>query len=153
MCDHYLPKLLKSVRSLSTEQLWHKESEHLNSVGGIVLHICEHIKRNAQLYKGSSVSYQQGIEEFFPQEKMSPEELASEIERIFMDWKTAITEYCQQPEFEIDLHRLYHLIEHVSYHIGQVVDRVKRLTQISFQFCQNGLNEQQLRELVERSKE
>jgi hypothetical protein len=153
MVDHYLPKLLQSVQALTAEQLWLKESEHLNSVGGIVLHICEHVKRNTELYRGSSKADQQGIEEFFPQAEMSPKELAAETERAFTDWKTAITEYCRQDENSIDLFRLYHLVEHVSYHLGQIVDRVKRMRQISFQFCQNGLNERQLRKLVESEEE
>ena len=50
---------------------------------------------------------------------------------------------------QIDMHRLFHLVEHTSYHLGQVIDRSKRITQTSFDFCQNGINENNLKLMIE----
>ena len=49
----------------------------------------------------------------------------------------------------MDLHSLLHLVEHTSYHLGQVVDRTKSITEQQFNFCQNGINEKNLRTRVE----
>ncbi|MBY6273477.1 MAG: hypothetical protein CW346_14870, partial [Bacillaceae bacterium] len=49
---------------------------------------------------------------------------------------------------EIDMHSLYHLVEHTGYHLGQIVDRAKRMTKKSFNFCQNGINERNLKERI-----
>ena len=45
----------------------------------------------------------------------------------------------------IDLHSLLHLVEHTSYHLGQVVDRTKSIKGQQFNFCQNGINEKNLK--------
>ena len=52
----------------------------------------------------------------------------------------------------IDLHSLLHLVEHTSYHLGQIVDRTKSIKGQQFNFCQNGINEKNLRTRVETSK-
>ncbi|OOZ89459.1 hypothetical protein [Bacillus cereus] len=83
MKDHYLPKLVQAIRFVSEDELW-KEGASVNSIGGIVLHICEHIQRN--------------------------------------------------------------------YHLGQVVDRTKFIKGRQFNFCQNGINEKNLKTRVETSK-
>ena len=51
----------------------------------------------------------------------------------------------------IDLHSLLHLVEHTSYHLGQVVDRTKSIKGQQFNFCQNGINEKNLKIRVETS--
>ncbi|RFT66321.1 hypothetical protein D0U04_13980 [Bacillus clarus] len=40
-------------------------------------------------------------------------------------------------------------LEHTSYHLGQVVDRTKALKGQKFNFCQNGLNEKNVRFMIE----
>lgn len=45
--------------------------------------------------------------------------------------------------------RHYHVVEHTSYHLGKVIDRAQRKTGAVFQFVQNGLNERNLRGIVE----
>jgi hypothetical protein len=65
--------------------------------------------------------------------------------------ETSDYEYDQREQLHKHrLHNLFHLVEHTSYHLGQVVDRAKRITEISFQFCQNGLNEKMLRLIIEK---
>ncbi|WP_255266592.1 hypothetical protein [Bacillus cereus] len=45
---------------------------------------------------------------------------------------------------EIDMHS-----EHTGYHLGQIVDRSKRITGTAYNFCQNGINEKKLKALIE----
>ena len=42
-------------------------------------------------------------------------------------------------------------MEHTSYHLGQIVDRTKLIKGQQFKFCQNGINEKNLRTRVETS--
>lgn len=59
-------------------------------------------------------------------------------------------------EFELAINKaevfcmydIYHLIEHTGYHLGQVVDRVQRITGKRFQFVQNGINEKTLKKYI-----
>ncbi len=64
MQAHYLPKLVQAVQFVSEDDLW-KQGESVNSIGGIVLHICEHIQRNTSRYKNPNIVFEKGIEGVF----------------------------------------------------------------------------------------
>ncbi|MCU5376407.1 hypothetical protein OCA08_04560 [Bacillus cereus] len=147
MQDHYLPKLLQAISLVSEEDLW-KQGDSVNSIGGIVLHICEHIQRNTSRYKNPNIVFEKGIEEYFPVKRQRTEVLLQYVEEVFDEWGTAYIQACEEKR-HIDLHSLLHLVEHTSYHLGQVVDRTKSIKGQQFHFCQNEINEKNLRTRVE----
>ncbi|MEC2757706.1 hypothetical protein P9Z56_26650 [Bacillus cereus] len=149
MQDHYLPKLVQAIRLVSEEDLWEKETS-VNSIGGIVLHICEHLQRNTRRYKDPNIVFENGIEEYFPVKQISSEALLKTVEEIFDEWGKAYIQVWEEKR-HIDLQSLLHLVEHTSYHLGQVVDRTKSIKGQQFNFCQNGINEKNLRTRVETS--
>ncbi|EOS8268552.1 TPA: DinB family protein [Bacillus paranthracis] len=150
MQDHYLPKLRQVISFVSEEDLW-KQGDSVNSIGGIILHICEHIQRNTSRYKNPNIVFEKGIEEYFPVKRQRTELLLQYVEEVFDEWGT---EYIQvwEEKRHIDLHSLLHLVEHTSYHLGQIVDRTKLIKGKQFNFCQNGINEKNLRTRVETAK-
>ncbi|MEJ9253999.1 hypothetical protein [Bacillus wiedmannii] len=147
MQDHYLPKLLQAISLVSEEDLW-KQRDSINSIGGIVLHISEHIQRNTSRYKNPNIVFEKGIEEYFPVKRQRTEVLLQYVEEVFDEWRKAYLQVCEEKK-HMDLHSLLHLAEHTSYHLGQVVDRTKSITEQQFNFCQNGINEKNLRTRVE----
>ncbi|MGN4443380.1 DinB family protein [Bacillus cereus group sp. MYBK79-1] len=149
MQDHYLSKLLQTISLVSEEDLW-KQGDSVNSIGGIVLHICEHIQRNASRYKNPNIVFEKGIEEYFPVKLQRTEVLLQYVVEVFDEWGTAYIQAWEEKR-HIDLHSLLHLVEHTSYHLGQVVDRTKSIMGQQFNFCQNGINEKNLRTRVETS--
>ena len=150
MQDHYLPKLVQAIRLVSEEDLWKQETA-VNSIGGIVLNICEHLQRNTRRYKGPNIVFENGIEEYFPIKHLSSETLLKTVEEIFDEWGKVYIQVWEEKR-HIDLHSLLHLVEHTSYHLGQIVDRTKSIKGQQFNFCQNGINEKNLRTRVETSK-
>ncbi|MBO1580539.1 hypothetical protein [Bacillus sp. XF8] len=148
--DHYLPKLLQTIGHLNAEELW-KQGESANSIGGIVLHICEHVKRNSIRYLNPNIHFEKGIEEYFPIMYFSPEKLYKTVQETFDEWKKEYVKACNE-NTHIDMHSLFHLVEHTSYHLGQVVDRTKLLKGRKMNFCQNGLNEKNLRLCIENTR-
>ncbi|MDA1522837.1 DinB family protein [Bacillus cereus] len=150
MQDHYLPKLIQAISFVSEEDLW-KQGDSMNSIGGIVLHICEHIQRNTSRYKNPNIVFEKGIEEYFPVKRQRTELLLQYVEEVFDEWGTEYIQVCGEKR-HIDLHSLLHLVEHTSYHLGQVVDRTKSIKGQQFNFCQNGINEKNLKIRVETSK-
>ncbi|MDP7979997.1 hypothetical protein [Bacillus multifaciens] len=147
MYDHYRLKLLQAIGCLNTEELWKQE---MNSIGGIALHICEHVKRNTARYSNPDIKFEEGIEEYFPHLDISSTALCSIIEETFANWKREFEKVVNSEQnVEIDIHSLLHLVEHTGYHLGQVVDRVKRIKGKRFGFCQKGLNERNLRDMIE----
>ncbi|MGR6910441.1 hypothetical protein RCJ96_15875 [Bacillus sp. BSL6] len=150
MQAHYLPKLVQAIQFVSEEDLW-KQGDFVNSIGGIILHICEHIQRNTSRYKNSNIVFEKGIEEYFPVKRQRTELLLQYVEEVFDEWGKTYIQACGEKR-HIDLHSLLHLVEHTSYHLGQVVDRTKSIKGQKFNFCQNGINEKNLRVRVETSK-
>lgn len=150
MQDHYLPKLIQAISFVSEEDLW-KQGDSVNSIGGIILHICEHIQRNTSRYKNSNIVFEKGIKEYFPVKRQRTELLLQYVEEVFDEWGKTYIQACGEKR-HIDLHSLLHLVEHTSYHLGQVVDRTKSIKGQQFNFCQNGINEKNLKIRVETSK-
>lgn len=149
MVSHYLPKLLFCVEGMSDHFLWLKQ-EQQNSVGGIVLHVLEHVRRNALRLLDPSVSFDKGIEQFFPEHNFTANDLSEKAKNEFQHFKEAIE---SADMTSIDIHSLLHLVEHTGYHLGQIVQRCQSLTNRQFQFCQNGINEKALKEQIERDFE
>ncbi len=150
MYHHYLPKLIQAVQELNSHQLWSKEVSCVNSVGGIVLHICEHVKRNSIRFSNQNhEGFNKGIEDYFPVSNLSSPELIQYIKESFNEFNETMKRLVDNLPDEIDIHSLYHLIEHTGYHLGQIVDRSKRLLNKTFNFCQNGLSEKTLRTIIE----
>jgi len=154
MYHHYLPKLVISLKELNSQQLWEKEIQNINSIGGIVLHICEHVRRNSVRFSNKEhAGFNKGIEEYFPDSNLTSMELVSLIETTFREFNETMEQLILNVPEKLDMHSLYHLIEHTGYHLGQIVDRSKRVLSKSFNFCQSGLNERKLRSIIEDKQE
>jgi hypothetical protein len=146
MISHYFPKLKSCLEHLSNESIWLKESEDSNSIGGIVLHLIEHINRNTARLRDRNVIFYQGIEKHFPDINRDRTMIFEELDRSFIDFGTAMDNIDSD---QIDTYNIYHLVEHTGYHLGQIIDRAQRLTGIRFQFVQNGINEKELKKIID----
>ncbi|NKI22513.1 hypothetical protein HFN20_15025 [Paenibacillus dendritiformis] len=154
MCDHYAPKLDMALESLSSEDVWRKESGQANSIGGIVLHIGEHIRRHNDRYSIHGHAAAGGIENFFPDECIEVNILRSRTAETFGEWKRLISRHLagEVAVERLDMADVYHLVEHTGYHLGQIIDRAQRLSGLRFQFMQRGINERHLKKLLEDEK-
>ncbi|WP_236343342.1 DinB family protein [Paenibacillus plantiphilus] len=151
MINHYLPKLLNCLDRLEEADIWSAErnsnsSNSSNSIGGIVLHLMEHVQRNADRLYEPERMYDKGIENYFPNMKLDNIQLKSRLEAVFHELKHAMETVSQG---SMDMYGLYHLVEHTGYHVGQIIDRAQWLTGHQFQFVQNGIHERGLKELIE----
>ncbi|MBD0384372.1 hypothetical protein [Paenibacillus sedimenti] len=154
MCEHYLPKLKIALDMVETEVLWRHEKETLNSIGGIALHVGQHIQRHIIRYSNSG-KVEGGIENYFPDEAAtSSSDLIQLITERFSSWREVMIGYTEgnKDEKNLDMFDIYHLVEHTGYHLGQIIDRVQRLTDRNFQFVQNGINERNLKDHIYRDQ-
>jgi hypothetical protein len=152
MYDQYLPKLRQCIGAIDTLQLWERAGNQANSIGGIILHICEQIRRNTTRYQEPGTVFAKGTEDYFPDAGLSREDLLREVEDAFSSWRRVMERLLADTSPTVDMHSMYHLVEHTSYHLGQVVDRVQTKTGIQFKFVQNGMNERNLRALIEQTE-
>ncbi|MCL6603673.1 MAG: DinB family protein [Paenibacillus sp.] len=148
MVNHYLPKFLICLESLDNQMIWDcgDYENEMNNIGGITFHIIEQVTRNTLRLSNPDLKFDKGIENYFPNMNEGKDQLISGLNLTFSKFRTTLETV--EPD-HIDLFNLYHLVEHTSYHLGQIIDRAQRLTGIQYQFVQNGLNEKELRALVE----
>ncbi|EEM77235.1 hypothetical protein bthur0010_26560 [Bacillus thuringiensis serovar pondicheriensis BGSC 4BA1] len=99
MQDHYLPKLIQAISFVSEEDLW-KQGDSVNSIGGIILHICEHIQRNTSRYKNPNIVFEKGIEEYFPVKRQRTELLLhySTLKKYLMNGEKHIYKHVEKKD-------------------------------------------------------
>ncbi|WP_235427302.1 hypothetical protein [Cohnella kolymensis] len=115
--------------------------------------MCKHIERNHDKYLKSDqrVENKEGIENYFPVvHDMEPDILINQVKYSFEMWKQLITYLLESKQSSFDMHSVYHVVEHCGYHLGQIVDRVQRISGQPFQFCQRGINEKNLKDIIDR---
>ncbi|GIP17517.1 hypothetical protein J40TS1_31590 [Paenibacillus montaniterrae] len=140
MLHHYYPKIIRCVELLSEEEIWEIEPPFDHSIGGIVEHIRLHIERNIARLDNSEIRFEKGIEKSFDQRRLSKEIFISSINEVFIVLDKKLE------NSDSGMYDIYHLVEHTGYHVGQIVDRTKRLKGKVFDFVSEGINETNLKE-------
>ena len=125
---------------LSEEEIWRIEAPYDHSIGGIVEHIRLHIIRNIARLENPEIRFEKGIEKSFEQKRIEKEKFISSIHDVFIVLDKELEN--SEPE----MYDLYHLVEHTGYHVGQIVDRTKRIKGNIFDFVSEGINERRLKE-------
>jgi len=140
MLYHYYPKIKKCLELLTEEEIWRIEATYDHSIGGIVEHIKLHIERNIARITNPESKFEKGIENSFNQNRQDKELTVTSINEVFIVLDKTLENY------ESEMYDIYHLVEHTGYHVGQIVDRTKRLKGKIFDFVIEGINETNLKE-------
>ncbi|WP_433944931.1 DinB family protein [Paenibacillus sp. SN-8-1] len=149
MVSHYLPKFIRCLEEMTDFFIW-ESPDGTNSIGGITLHVVEHIERNRNRYINPECMYRDGIEKTFPKTNETQNQLINRVREVFQNWDETLKK--MEPK-NIGMYDLYHLVEHTGYHLGQIVDRTQRITGKRFSFVDHGINEKNLKLEVERELE
>ncbi|WP_322904209.1 DinB family protein [Paenibacillus campi] len=154
MCELYRHKFSAALEHLTAEQLWIQPYDNANTTGGIVMHVIEHIHRNVLRLNERESLLPSGFSNYFPDTYESPQAVMAQLDAELAAWRDTITRLLDNPStIQPDhLHDIYHLVEHTSYHLGQILDRTRAATGTEFNFAQNGLNERNLRSQIEHNR-
>ena len=118
-----------SLALLKKEEIWKKPNTASNSIGNLVLHLCGNMHQYGIAGLGNSEDIRDRDREFTAQPDLSAEELLALLEKTVNAVKAAI-EQC--PLEELLLKRkvqgfdlsgigiIIHVVEHYSYHTGQI---------------------------------
>ena len=132
--DESFPRLKKCLAQLSEPDIWHKPNAHSNSVGNLVLHLCGNARQWIISGLGNQPDTRQRRKEF---EERGPlptahllellEALQQDIEAVLRTVEPAGLLHLRQVQTfeETGLSILIHVVEHFSYHVGQVTYYVK----------------------------
>ena len=137
--DEFLPRLRKSVSLLDHQGLWHRENEHTNSIGVLLLHLEGNVRQWILSGLGGRADRRRRALEFAPAERAEAEVLLSRLESTVLeaveviestDSPVLVSETEIQGFRETGLGAVLHVVEHFSYHLGQISHIVKTIASV-----------------------
>lgn len=136
--DENINRILKCLDMLSDEQIWLRIHRHTNPIGNLILHL----EGNARQWILTSFcdwpDTRQRQLEFESTEKISKNLLKERLNQLAQDLKLCFQKISEQElldEYEVQCYRetgisiLVHVIEHFSYHTGQIAYVTKWLSE------------------------
>ncbi len=136
LIGEYVPKILRCLAALETEDIWWRPNPASNAVGNLVLHLCG----NARQWILHGIVGEPDIRtrdrEFATTDALGSASLTEHLS----DWTVAIeggfqaiSEHCERDPDYLATHRviqglnvtvleaLYHVVEHFAQHTGQII--------------------------------
>lgn len=139
LIEESLPRIEKCLDELSLEQLWHKQNENTNSVGNLILHLCGNVRQ----YILSGIDGQPDVRErdleFSERGPIDKEVLKRKVQQLMQEVDQALdriktedlTKSIGVQGFnENTTAILVHVVEHFSYHVGQITFYTKFVNDI-----------------------
>lgn len=130
LLQEYLPWLRTCLARLSEADVWWRPNEKSNSIGNLVLHLCGNIRQWVIHGIGEAADERNRPAEFAARESCSKTELLrtlettlAEVDRVLANLpleKLAAPRVIQG--FNVTgLGAIFHVVEHFSYHTGQII--------------------------------
>lgn len=138
----------KSLQEISDEELWQKPNNNLNSIGNLLLHLCGNMTQYAVASLGNLPDTRNRDEEFLIDGGFSTPELILKLKTTVENVKKIITytplnEFLRERQVQgftlSGIGVIIHVVEHYSYHTGQIAFWVKFIKNKDLGFYE-GLN-------------
>jgi uncharacterized damage-inducible protein DinB len=130
LTGHYLPKLRAALEPLSDEDLWWRPNEASNSIGNLLLHLAGNLRQWVVSGVGGAPDRRDRAAEFARREPLTRAELLSTFTEAVLEADAVIARTdpaslaeprpIQSREVTV-LQALYHAVEHLAMHAGQIL--------------------------------
>lgn len=129
-----VPRLKKCLHELTETEIWYKPNEHSNSAGNLVLHLCGNVRQWVLSGLGGQPDNRTRSLEFSEKGPLPASELIGRLDELMAEVEEVLDhltpEALLQPvqvqgSQETGLSILVHVVEHFSYHVGQITYFVK----------------------------
>jgi len=128
--DEFLPKLLHCLEAMPEDDVWWRPNEQSNSAGNLILHLCGNVKQWIVDSLGGIQFDRDRDSEFSARGPIPREELMADIRRAAAQVEevlrafpanTLLEQFSIQGKNTTALYAIYHVVEHFSYHLGQIL--------------------------------
>ena len=138
-----LPKIKKCLSELTQDEIWFRPNSETVSIGNLVLHLCGNVRQWITSSLGGAEDTRRRSREFSETGPIPTAELQSLLETTMKEARTAMLKL--DPSTLLDkrmvwgseqsgISILVHVVEHFSYHVGQIVYFVKSRKAIDLAF-------------------
>ncbi len=144
--EESIPRLRKCLQEVSEEDVWLRPNDQSNSIGNLVLHLCGNARQWIVTGLGKAPDIRQRNREFNERGPIAKKELLTlvdtlppDIEKVLDDLTVAdlVGVHPVQGFQESGVSILVHVIEHFSYHVGQIAYYVKARKGIDLGFYED----------------
>lgn len=127
-------RLERCLNELSEEDIWWRPNENSNSVGNLVLHLCGNARQWILSGLGGALDQRKRQTEFDERGPISRAELIQKVQQVMKEIDVVLDRLSPQDLErpiqvqgfqETGLSILIHVVEHFSYHVGQMAYIVK----------------------------
>ena len=134
LLEESIPRLRKCLSKLSQEEIWYRPNAHTISIGNLVLHLNGNVRQWLISGLGGAPDLRQRQQEFDEPGPLPTSELQEKLNKLENDIEAIleglsasdlITERTIQGYKSSGVSILVHVVEHFSYHVGQVTILVK----------------------------
>jgi uncharacterized damage-inducible protein DinB len=128
------PRVHKCLARLSEEEIWQRPNDETVSIGNLVLHLCGNVRQNILSGLDGQPDRRQRALEFSERGPIPAAELLRRLDELMAEVDAALDRL--DPASLLDVRRvqgfdesglsiLVHVVEHFSYHVGQMTYFVK----------------------------
>lgn len=141
--DEYLVKIERCLNELKEEEIWERPNESSNSIGNIILHLCGNITQYIISSLGTAKDNRERDLEFTTKGGISKLELYRKLSNVVDEAKNVISEINLEDLKKIrtvqgfrmsGIGIIIHVVEHFSYHTGQIAFWTKMIKNIDLGF-------------------
>jgi len=127
--EESLARIEQCLDTLSQEEIWYKHNANTNSIGNLVLHLEGNIRQYIISGVGGTADIRVRDKEFQSGYSLSSEELVTKLTTTLYDAnetvsKISLEELTEEVTIQgfphTRLSAILHVIEHLSYHVGQI---------------------------------
>lgn len=129
-----IPRLHKCLDRLSQEEIWFRPNENTVSIGNLVLHLCGNVRQWLISGLGGAPDHRERQLEFDEPGPLPTEKLRVQLDKLSREIEATLeglspiqlaSSYHVQGNQVSGVSILVHVVEHFSYHVGQVTILVK----------------------------
>jgi len=143
LAEDHLPKIDRSLKLLSDEQIWWRANPESNSIGNLLLHLSGNVRQWIICGLGDAADNRDRDSEFAQRETIPRDTLFARLKETVseavavlgrLDPERLLEKRCIQG-FDVSmLEAVLHVVEHFSMHTGQIILLTKQLTAQDMRF-------------------
>jgi uncharacterized damage-inducible protein DinB len=128
--DDFAPKLKRCIEGMSEEDVWWRPNEQSNSAGNLILHLCGNMRQWIVNSIGGGRFERDRDAEFSKRRGASKAELIAQFEAAIAEVDKVLSNLPENSlllRFPVQVYEtsrlqaVYHVVEHFSYHLGQIL--------------------------------
>ena len=141
--DEYYVRIFKCLSELTDEEILQRPNKHTNSVANLILHNCGNAEQWIIGGFTGKDTRRKRSEEFVPQQNITKKELIIRLDKLKsemlktldkLDENDLLKTYNVQVFRETGIAILLHVMEHFSWHTGQITSLTKMIADKSLDF-------------------